>query len=101
MPIQHVVIITFTRQLSQIESDHLIQDARAMTSEIPQIIDLKCGVDMGLSGSPGGMFSLTATFNDVEAYQTYQNHAVHQSFISRHIKPVMAERKAVQFEIRD
>ena len=101
MPIQHVVLITFNRQLSHDEANHLLQAAKVMKNVIPEIIDLRCGVDIGLSGVPGMMFSLTATFKDTESYLTYQNHDCHKEFIERHIKPVLADRKAVQFEICD
>jgi len=98
MPVQHVVVITFNRELTHDEQQSLLQDARAMKNAIMHILDLKCGIDMGLNGTPGKMFSLAATFDSKEAYVTYQTHPVHQEFISKHIKPVMAERKAVQFE---
>jgi hypothetical protein len=98
MPVQHLVVITFSRELTHDEQQSLLKDANALKTAITEILDLKCGIDMGLNGTPGKMFSLTATFDSKEAYVTYQTHLVHQEFISKHIKPVMADRKAVQFE---
>ena len=100
MPIHHTVIITFTRNLTAEESSELLEAAHAMKARIPAILDIKCGLDLGLSGSAGIMFSLLATFADIHAYEEYRTHPVHVKFIENHIKPVLVDRKAVQFETR-
>jgi hypothetical protein len=97
--INHTVLITFQRQLSAIEQSAIIEAARNMKSKIMEIRDMRFGVDIGLSSEPGNSFSLTATFDSIEGYKTYQTHPVHQEFIEKHIKPLLAERRAIQYEI--
>jgi hypothetical protein len=101
MAINHSVIITFRRVLTQQERQALLTDANSMKGSIPEIIRLKCGFDLKLSGAETEIFSLNASFDNVEAYKTYQSHPVHKRFIEAHIQPLMVERKAVQFETID
>ena len=99
MGLNHTVLITFQRALSSQESSEIVRDALALKNEIPEIQDLRCGVDIGLCSESGKSFSLSATFASIETYKTYQSHPVHQQFIEKHIKPLLAERRAIQYEI--
>jgi len=99
MTVNHSVIVTFQRPLTDSEAREILKDAFAMKSEIKEIQHLRCGMDIGLSGEPNKSFSLTATFDGSESYKTYQSHPVHVQFITRHIKPLMSDRRAIQYEI--
>ena len=101
MPVIHVVIVKFARQLTIEEATVLISAANEMIRNIAVIKKLSCGCDMGIGGDPRMSFSLTAQFESKEAYQEYALDPVHKAFIAAHLKPVMAEngRAAIQYVI--
>jgi hypothetical protein len=91
-------MISFRRPLTPEERTAMLNDAREMEDSITQILQLKCGFDIGLNGTQSETFCLNAMFENVESYNTYQTHHIHTRFISNHIQPLLADRKAVQFE---
>mgnify|MGYP003353802023 CR=1 FL=1 len=65
MPIQHNVIISFNRNLSPEESRELVEAGYDLRLSIPDVLDIRCGLDIGLTGSAGLMFTLSAVFPDI------------------------------------
>ena len=101
MTVNHVVIMSLTRALSEVEKQVVLSAANAMKGVIPVIRSLECGFDMGLAGSSDMSFSLIAKFNSAEDYKTYASHPAHVSFVHTHIKPILAEngRRAIQYVV--
>jgi hypothetical protein len=44
-------------------------------------------------------FAVVADFDSVQDYLVYRDHPVHREVIEQHIRPIMATRAAVQYEI--
>ena len=98
MPVNHSVIIYFRRELSVIEREAILLASRNLPTLIHVIRSFKCGFDLGLSSSPNMAFSLSAEFDSVTDYKSYQNHPSHIHFVETHVKPNMSDRKAIQYE---
>ena len=76
-----------------------ITDAlRALPPEIGSIRSYSCGPDLGL-GEGRWDFALVADFDDAAGWKTYDEHPTHDRVRSEMIKPWVAERATVQFEI--
>jgi Stress responsive A/B Barrel Domain len=56
------------------------------------------GDDVGLREGNADT-ALVADFPDAEAYQRYAQHPVHQAIIDEHVRPHLAARSAVQYEV--
>ena len=44
-------------------------------------------------------YAVVATFEDIDGYLVYRDHAAHKAVVAEHILPILAERAAVQYHI--
>ena len=70
---------------------------KKLVYDIPEICELTCNVDAGLSDGNHG-FGLCVDFRDAAGYETYAKHPKHVEVITKHIKPILVpgSRTAVQ-----
>ena len=100
MTIHHVVIMNFKHPLE----DAAIKDMRnaviRMMEDINAVKSYECGFDIGLSGSGGQSFSLTARFDSVDGYRAYASHPSHINYVKTYVEPIIADngRRAIQYE---
>lgn len=101
MTVNHVVIMSLARALSEVEKQVMMNAANALKSSIASLTSIECGFDMGLSGAPDMSFTLIAKFNSADDYKAYASHPAHVSFVQTYIKPVLADngRKAIQYVV--
>jgi Stress responsive A/B Barrel Domain len=82
MTVQHIVLFSFPRELSEGEA----ADMRAMVASWPREIGLmgKCrfGTDLTGARTRGYPYLLYTEFPDVGALETYRAHPVHQQFLA-------------------
>jgi hypothetical protein len=67
----------------------------AMVPDIPEIRHYRVGADAGLVEGNWD-FVVVADFDDEAGWRAYTAHPVHQSIIAELIRPLVAERAAVQ-----
>jgi hypothetical protein len=81
MTLQHIVLFSFPRELSEEEADQM----RAMVASWPEKIGLmgKCRLGTDLSGARtrGYSYLLYTEFPDVAALDSYRAHPVHVEFM--------------------
>ena len=67
---------------------------------VPEVRSYSIGVDAGLGE---GNFDLVvvADFDDTDGYAAYSANADHQRVLAELIRPILAERAAVQYELGD
>ncbi len=53
------------------------------------------GSDAGLDGGNYDL-AIVADFDDIESYRTYRDHPAHRKVIDERIRPILADRAAVQ-----
>ncbi len=94
---RHVSLFTFTPETTQ-EQQELARQLRTLPGAIQQIKDYHVGPDAGLN--PGNyQFGIVADFATVEDYLVYRDHPVHQELIQTYVRPIVANRAAVQYEL--
>jgi hypothetical protein len=65
---------------------------------IPSIKAYSMGTDIGVNEG-NWQFAVTADFDDLDGYLAYRDDPTHQAIIKEHIRPIIATRAAVQFEV--
>jgi hypothetical protein len=95
--IRHVVLFRFQPEATAEQREALTAQLRALPAQIPELRAYHVGPDAGLN--PGNFeFAVTADFDDVSDYRVYADHPVHQAVIADYVRPILAERVAVQYE---
>lgn len=93
----HTVWFKLKEDISPEETQELQDSLRAMIPQIPQIIELECGVDFS-GRSRGFEFGLVVKFASREDGQIYDKHPVHQQFIAN-CKYLWTDVQALDFEV--
>jgi hypothetical protein len=65
---------------------------------IPELRDYKFGADVNVSEGNYDL-AVVADFDDVDGYLVYRDHPVHVAVIKDRIRPILADRAAVQHDI--
>lgn len=96
--LRHVVLLRFAPDATD-EAVRALRDGLAeLPAAIPQIERYAFGPDLHIAEGNFD-FALVADFADRAAYETYAAHARHRQLIAERIRPILAERVAVQYEI--
>lgn len=98
--VRHVVAFRFSEAVTEDDRARIQDGLRALPASIEEIRRYEFGPDLGLAEGNFD-FVVVADFEDVAAYQRYAGHEAHQTLIRDAIRPVLAERVAVQYEIDD
>ena len=77
------------------------QRVTAELSRLPALLPVlrayHLGADLGLN--PGNFdFAVAADFDDAEGYLAYRDHPEHRAIVAKFIRPIAAQRTAVQYE---
>jgi hypothetical protein len=95
--IRHCVLLRFTDDVTTDRHDALCAALDDLPGAIPEIERYVFGDDAGL-GAGNWDFAVTGDFADEAAYEVYATHDAHLATIADHIKPILADRAAAQFE---
>ena len=95
---RHVVSFNWRDDMPSGQVAAITAALRALPAEIGAIRSYSCGPDLGLDEARWD-FALVADFDDAAAWRTYDVHPTHDRVRSEMIKPWVAERATVQFEI--
>jgi len=100
MAITHVVVFSWTDKTSD-------EDVAKIHAALHQFIDADKGLE-GLVSWKGGSdlhlaennahYGVSATFEDLTAYERYRDHPEHRRIITELIVPHIAQRSVLQFE---
>jgi hypothetical protein len=96
--IRHVVIFTWSAAADARQRSGSVEALRRLRQDVGGMNSLVVAEDAGLSDGNGDAV-LIADFPDVEAYHRYAQDPVHLSVIAEHVRPWLAARSAVQYEI--
>jgi len=66
----------------------------ALPAQIPELRSYVIGTDVGASA---GNFDV----DDVDAFRRYIDHPAHMAVVVERIRPIVADRAAVQYEVPD
>jgi hypothetical protein len=93
--VRHVAVFRWSGGAGEPELRALEEGLAGLPAAIPEIRSYRFGADLGLTEGNWD-FAVVAEFDSVDDWATYRDHPVHQALISERIRPVLAERAAVQ-----
>ncbi len=95
---RHVVLFTWTPDATPEQQETVARELRTLPAAIEQIRAYHVGPDAGVNEG-NYQFAVVADFDDVDDYLEYRDHPGHRAIIDKHIRPIMASRAAVQYEL--
>ena len=93
--IVHVVVFRWSAGVTQGQVERLSAALGAVADGIPELTGYACGPDLGLR--PGGEdFGVVAMARDEAGLSAYLDSAAHAEVYERHLRHMVAERRAAQ-----
>ncbi|MEU5990005.1 Dabb family protein [Spirillospora sp. NPDC047418] len=96
--LRHIILLRWTPGATDAQKRSAEAAFRALPAEIGHIRALACGPDLALSDGAHD-FAAVLDFDDADAWRAYQEHPAHQRLVADLIKPILAERAAIQFDV--
>lgn len=96
--LRHVVCLTWKPGTPAADVEAVRAALVALPGVIPEIRAYRVGTDLGLVEGNAD-FGIVADFDDADAWRIYQSHPEHVRIITECIRPHLASRTAVQFEV--
>jgi hypothetical protein len=95
--IRHVVMFRWTPEATQEQKQRVAAELSRLPALLPVLRAYRMGADLGVNE---GNFdwAAVADFDDLDGYLTYRDNAEHRAIIAEFIRPVTAERAAIQYE---
>jgi hypothetical protein len=94
---RHVVLFRWTEDATDAQRATLVARLKELPGRIPEIRAYAIGADAGVNAGNFD-FAAVADFADREAYIVYRDHPAHRAVIEECLRPILAERVAVQYE---
>lgn len=92
---RHIVLFTWTPDATPDQIDAVFEGLQGLPDAIPEIRSYTFGRDAGLADGNYDA-AVVGDFDDEDGYRTYATHPVHLELIADRIKPIIAQRVAVQ-----
>ncbi|HEX2074607.1 MAG TPA: Dabb family protein [Geodermatophilus sp.] len=96
--LRHVVLFTWSDAADDERRATTLAALRRLPEEVGGMTSFAVGPDAGLREG-NAHTALVADFPDVEAWRRYADHPVHLQIIEEHVRPWLAARSAVQYEV--
>ena len=96
--LRHVVLFTWTEDTSPQTREATLAALRRLPEEVGGMTSFAVGPDAGLVDGNADT-ALVADFPDVAAFRAYADDPRHLAVIAEHVKPHLASRAAVQYEV--
>ena len=97
---RHVVLLKFVSDATAEQRQGVLDGLATLPGQIPELRSYLFGPDAGVNE---GNFDLAvvADCDDVAAYRVYATHPAHLAVIAERIRPILADRVAVQYVVAD
>ena len=95
--VRHVVLFRFKPETTESEKQSLREGLSELKTAVPEIQRYEFGHDLGLADGNFD-FAVVAEFADSGAFESYAAHPRHVRLISELVRPILAERVALQYE---
>jgi hypothetical protein len=96
--LRHVVLFTWTDAADDARRAASAEALRRLRDDVGGMSSLTVSADAGLVEGNAHTV-LVADFPDAEAFRRYAQDPVHQSVIAEHVRPWLAARSALQYEV--
>ncbi|HLK76583.1 MAG TPA: Dabb family protein [Streptosporangiaceae bacterium] len=95
--IRHVVMFRWTAEATDAQKQQVAAELGRLPGLLPVLRAYQVGPDLGLAEG-NYEFAVVADFDDLEGLQVYRDNPEHQEIIARFIRPITAQRAAVQYQ---
>ena len=95
---RHVVLLRFTPESTPEQHQAVVAALATLPAHLPVLRSYDVALDAGLADGNWHV-SAVADFDDAAGWQTYTVDPEHQRIIAEMIRPILAERAAVQHEL--
>jgi Stress responsive A/B Barrel Domain len=96
--IRHVVVFTWSEDADRARRTTTLEALRGLEQTVGGMSSLTVAEDAGLTDGNAHTV-LIADFPDAEAFHRYARDPVHLAVIAEHVRPWLAGRSAVQYQI--
>lgn len=93
----HVVLMTFKEDAPADLADEIVDALSGLPAAIPELKEYRIGKDLGLAEG-NWQLGVVATFDNEAGYRTYSQHPAHLKIVTELVRPMVAQRAALQFE---
>ena len=97
--IRHVVVFTWSAEADADRRRTTVEALRRLPEDVGGMTSFVVADDAGLTGGNADTV-LIADFADAEAFARYAQDPVHLAVIAEHVRPWLAGRSAVQYQVR-
>ena len=84
-------------QATQEQKQRVTAELSRLPALLPVLRAYRMGADLGVNEG-NFEWAAVADFDDLEGYLTYRDHPEHRAIIAEYIRPIIAERAAIQYE---
>ena len=97
---RHVVLLRLVHEATAEQRQAVLDGLATLPGQIPELRSYVFGPDAGVNE---GNFDLAvvADCDDVDGYRVYATHPAHLTVIAERIRPILADRAAVQYVVAD
>ena len=96
--IRHTALFRWTDEATGEQKQRVAAELARLPALVASLRAYQFGSDLGLN--PGNFdFAVTADFDDLPGYLAYRDHPEHQEILAAFIRPIIAQRAAVQYEL--
>lgn len=96
--IRHIVLLHLQDTATHADRAAITEALATLPDHIPVVRSYVVGTNAGRADGNADIV-VVAGFDDLDGYETYRDHPAHQKVIVDCIRPVLARRSAIQFEI--
>jgi hypothetical protein len=97
--IRHVALFRWTPESTDDQRAAVASALVELPALIPELRDYRFGPDAGLDPGRNHDFAVVADVDSADAYRAYATHPAHVRVLTEVVRPIVAERVAVQYEL--
>ena len=94
---RHIVLLRFVDGTSAEQIAAVRDELSRLPGVIGEIRHYEIGIDKGLADGNASI-TVVGDFDSPEDYLVYANHPAHLALIAEQIKPILAQRSAIQYD---
>ncbi len=95
---RHVSLLRWKDGTDGAAVEAVLRELRTLPGGIPALRNYVLGSDAGIDAGNYDL-AIVADFDDEAGYLVYRDHPVHRTIIESHIRPILADRAAVQHSL--
>lgn len=96
--LRHVSILRWVPGATAAQRQAVSDALALLPGQVPEIRAYRFGTDARISAGNWDL-AIVADFDDAEGYVSYASHPAHLALVAEHIRPILAERAAVQHHL--